>query len=164
MLDGLTRRSLATGIGRAGIGLGGLALLLFGIALMVVEAFAPSVVIGIGGLIAFVLGALFLFDPRDSDIPLKVSWQVLAGMAVLSAAFFMGVLGFAVQARRRPVRTGVEEMIGSTGKIVDWAQHRGHILLGGEIWAARSSQDLAKGQEVRVVARTGLILEVEQNT
>jgi membrane-bound serine protease (ClpP class) len=146
------------------VNLGGLALLLFGIALMVVEAFAPSVVIGVGGLIAFVLGALFLFDPGDTDIPLRVSWQVLVGMAVLSAAFFMGVLGFAVRARRRPVRTGAEEMIGSTGKIVDWAQDRGHILLYGEIWSARSSQDLAKGQEVRVVARTGLTLEVEQST
>jgi membrane-bound serine protease (ClpP class) len=146
------------------VNLGGLALLLFGIALMVVEAFAPSVVIGVGGLIAFVLGALFLFDPGDTDIPLRVSWQVLVGMAALSAAFFMGVMGFAVRARRRPVRTGAEEMIGSTGKVVDWAKDRGHILLYGEIWAARSSQDLAKGQEVRVVARTGLTLEVEQST
>ena len=53
------------------VNLGGLALLLFGIALMVVEAFAPSVVIGLGGLVAFVLGALFLFDPGDTDIPIK---------------------------------------------------------------------------------------------
>jgi len=146
------------------VNLGGLALLLFGIALMVVEAFAPSVVVGLGGLIAFVLGALFLFDPGDSDIPLRVSWQVLVGMAALSAAFFMGVLGFAVRARRRPVRTGAEEMIGSSGKVVDWAQDRGHILVYGETWAARSSQDLAKGQKVRVVGRTGLTLEVEQST
>src|SRR5262245_17054891 len=147
------------------VNLGGLALLLFGIALMVVEAFTPSVVIGLGGLVAFVLGALFLFDPADTDIPIRVSWQVLVGMAVLSAAFFTGALGFAVRARRRPVRTGAEEMIGSMGKVVDWAQDRGHVLVCGETWAARSSQDrLAKGQKVRVVGRTGLTLEVEQST
>jgi membrane-bound serine protease (ClpP class) len=146
------------------VNLGGLALLLFGIALMVVEAFAPSVVIGLGGLVAFVLGALFLFDPGDADIPIRVSWQVLVGMAALSAAFFTAVLGFALRARRRPVRTGGEEMIGSTARVVDWAQDRGHILVYGETWAARSSQDLAKGQKVRVVGRTGLTLEVEQST
>jgi len=146
------------------VNLGGLALLLFGIALMVVEAFTPSVVIGLGGLVAFVLGALFLFDPGDADIPIRVSWQVLVGMAALSAVFFTGVLGFAVRARRRPVRTGAEEMIGSTGKVVDWAHDRGHISVYGETWAARSSQGLAKGQKVRIVGRTGLTLEVEQST
>jgi len=146
------------------VNLGGLALLLFGIALMVVEAFAPSVVIGLGGLVAFVLGALFLFDPGDADIPIRVSWQVLVGMAALSAAFCTAVLGFALRARRRPVRTGGEEMIGSTARVVDWAQDRGHILVYGETWAARSSQDLARGQKVRVVGRTGLTLEVEQST
>ena len=139
-------------------------MLLFGIALMVVEAFAPSVVIGLGGLVAFVLGALFLFDPGDTDIPIIIPGQVLVGMAALSAVFFTGVLGFAVRARRRPVRTGAEEMIGSTGNVVDWAQDRGHILVYGETWAAWSSQGLAKGQKVRIVGRTGLTLEVEQST
>ena len=146
------------------VNLGGLALLLFGIALMVVEAFAPSVVVGLGGLLAFVLGALFLFDPGETDMPIRVSWQVLAGMVAFSAAFFMGVLGLAVRARRRPVRTGAEEIIGSSGKVVDWARDQGHILLYGERWAARSSHELAKGQMVRVVGRTGLTLEVEQST
>ncbi len=146
------------------VNLGGLALLLFGIALMVVETLAPSVIVGLGGLVAFVLGALFLFDPGEADIPIRVSWQVLLGMAALSAALFMGVLGFAVRARRRPVRTGSEDMIGSTGKVVDWSRHQGHILLYGETWSARSRQDLAKDQKVRVVGRTGLTLEVEQCT
>jgi len=145
------------------VNLGGLALLLFGVALMVFEAFSPSVVVGLGGLVAFVLGALFLFDPGESDIPIRVSWQVLVGMAALSAAFFMGVVGFAVRARRRPVRTGGEEMIGSIGKVVDWAERQGHILVSGETWAARSSHDLAQGQKVRVVGRTGLTLEVERS-
>jgi membrane-bound serine protease (ClpP class) len=146
------------------VNLGGLALLLFGVALMVVEAFSPSVVVGLGGLVAFVLGALFLFDPGEGDIPIRVSWQVLLGMAALSAAFFMGVVGLAVRARRRPVRTGAEDMIGSTGKVLDWAECQGHILVYGETWAARSSHDLAQGQKVRVVARTGLTLEVERST
>jgi membrane-bound serine protease (ClpP class) len=140
----------------------GLALLLFGIGLMVAEAFSPSFgVLGLGGVVAFALGALFLFDPEQSDIPIRVSWQVVAGLTALSATFFAGILGFAVRARRRPVRTGSEEMIGSTGEVVSWTGNEGRVQVHGEIWAARSSHGLAKGQKVRVVSRTGLTLAVE---
>ena len=143
----------------------GLALLVFGIALMVAEAFSPGFgIAGLGGLAAFALGALFLFDPEQSDIPIAVSWQVVAGLAVLSATFFAGVLGFAVRARNRPVRTGAEQMIGSTGAVVSWDKTSGHISLDGEVWEASSSQPLAKGQKVRVARRTGLMLTVEPST
>jgi membrane-bound serine protease (ClpP class) len=143
----------------------GLALLLFGIGLMVAEAFSPSFgVLGLGGVVAFALGALLLFDPEQSDIPIRVSWQVVAVLTALSATFFAGILGFAVRARRRPVRTGSEEMIGSTGEVVGWTGGEGRVQVHGEIWAARSSHGLAKGQKVRVVSRTGLTLAVEPTT
>ena len=143
----------------------GLALLLLGIALMVAEAFMPSFgIVGLGGIVAFVLGALFLFDPEQSDIPIQASWQVVAGLAAASAAFFLGILGFAARARQRPVLTGAEEMIGSTGEVVHWADAEGRIHVRGEIWAARSGVSLAKGQKVRVVSRTGLTLAVEPST
>jgi membrane-bound serine protease (ClpP class) len=81
----------------------GLALLLFGIGLMVAEAFTPSFgVLGLGGIVAFALGALFLFDPEQSDIPIRVSWQVVAGVTALSAIFFVGVLGFAMRGPPAP--------------------------------------------------------------
>ena len=119
---------------------GGLALLLFGIALMTAEALSPGFgIMGLGGLAAFAVGALFLFDPAQSDIPITVSWQVVAGMAALSAAFFAGILGFAVKARHRPVRTGAEQMIGSTGVVVNWTEEVGGVLVNGETWEARSS-------------------------
>jgi membrane-bound serine protease (ClpP class) len=146
------------------LNLGGLGLLLLGIALMVAEAFSPGFgIAGIGGIVAFVLGALFLFDPGETDIPVRVSWQVIAGMATVSAAFFIGILGFAARARRRPVRTGAEEMIGSTGEVIIWHEDEGRIQVHGEIWAARSDKSLSKGQKVRVVSRTGLTLSVEQS-
>ena len=140
----------------------GLALLLLGIALMVAEAFAPSFgLLGLGGIAAFALGALFLFDPEQSDIPIAVSWQVVAALTALSASFFLGILGFAMRARRRPVRTGAEEMIGLTGEVVYWDSGEGRVHVRGEIWAARSGASLAKGQKVRVVSRSGLTLAVE---
>jgi len=93
-----------------------------------------------------------------------VSWQVVAGMAVLSAAFFAGVTGFAVRARHRPVRTGAEQMIGSSGEVVSWTENVSRVHVDGEMWQARSSQGLSKGQKVRVVGRTGLTLTVEAGT
>lgn len=143
----------------------GLALLILGIALMVAEAFSPGFgIAGLGGIAAFALGALFLFDPEQSDIPIAVSWQVVAGLTALSAGFFAGVLGFAVRARHRPVRTGAERMIGSSGEVVSWAENSGRVHVDGEFWEARSSQGLAKGQKVRVISRTGLTLTVEADT
>jgi membrane-bound serine protease (ClpP class) len=140
----------------------GLALLLFGVALMVAEAFSPGFgIMGLGGIAAFAVGALFLFDPAQSDIPIAVSWQVVAGTAVLSAAFFAGVMGFAVRARHRPVRTGAEQMIGSTGEVVSWNETTGRAHVNGELWEARSKQRLAKGQKIRVISRAGLTLDVE---
>jgi membrane-bound serine protease (ClpP class) len=144
------------------VNFGGLALLLLGIGLMVAESFGHGFgMLGLGGIVAFVVGALFLFDPSQSDIPLKISWRVIIAMTVLSALFFASVLGFAVRARQRPVRTGGAEMIGSTGEVVSWGEGEGRISVGGEIWLARSSQSLAKGQKVRVVGRAGLTLDVE---
>jgi membrane-bound serine protease (ClpP class) len=143
----------------------GLALLLFGIGLMLAEAFSPGFgLLGLGGAAAFAIGALFLFDPEQSDIPVGVSWQVVAGLTAASAAFFLGVLGLALRARGRPVRTGAEQMLGSTGEVVSWAGDEGHVHVHGEIWAARSGHGLAKGQKVRVVSRTGLTLAVEPST
>jgi membrane-bound serine protease (ClpP class) len=140
----------------------GLALLILGIALMVAEAFVPSFgIVGLGGIAAFALGALFLFDPEQSDIPIQASWQVVAGLTALSAALSLGVLGFALRARLRPVLTGAEEMLRTTGEVVDWAGGQGRVHVHGEIWAAESGAMLAAGQKVRVTGRNGLILTVE---
>jgi membrane-bound serine protease (ClpP class) len=141
---------------------GGLALLLLGIALMVLDASAPTFgALGLGGIVAFVVGALFLFEPADGDHQVTVFWPVIVGAAAASAAFFVGILGFALRARRRPVRTGAEEMIGSTGEVENWMGRTGHVRAHGEVWAAQSKQSFTAGQKVRVVGLEGLTLTVE---
>lgn len=144
---------------------GGLALLLLGIVLMVLEAFTPSFgTLGLGGIVAFAVGALFLFDPGESDIHFAVAWPLIAGATAASVLFLAGVLGFAVKARRHPVRTGAEEMIGSTGEVVSWQDGQGRIHAHGEMWEAKSNQALATGQKVRITGRVGLTLMVEPTT
>lgn len=139
----------------------GLALVLFGIALMAVEAFTPGFgVMGIGGLAAFVIGALFLFDPEASDVDIAVGWPVIVGSAVTSLVLMMGIVGFAMRARQRPAMAGGEELIGARGEVVEWQDNAGTIRLRGEIWSASSDRSFGAGDPVEVTSRKGLVLTV----
>lgn len=141
----------------------GLGLILLGIAFMVGEMFMPSFgALGIGGLVAFVVGSVILFD---TDVPgFGVAWSLIATVALVSAAFFFGVVYFALRARRRPVVSGHEEMIGSLGEALEDFTGDGRVRAHSEEWQARTSSPLTRGQKVRVVGRDGLLLIVEPAT
>ena len=83
----------------------GLALILLGMAFLVAEVFVPSYgTLSIGGIAAFVLGAVMLID---TDLPgFGISIGLIATLAGISALFVLGVSGMALKARRRPVVTG----------------------------------------------------------
>jgi membrane-bound serine protease (ClpP class) len=140
----------------------GLALLLLGIAFMTVEAFMPSFgVLGIGGAIAFVIGAIMMFDV-DGMPAFEVAPGVAIGAGIASAAFFVLVLGAAVRARKRAVVTGAEELVGSIGQVTRAGAAQGWVRLHGEEWQARStSGPLQLGERVRVTGRDGLTLLVD---
>ena len=140
----------------------GLGLLLFGVALMIAEAFTPGIgILGIGGAVSFVAGALFLFDPAGADFTIRVAWPLIATAVSSSALLSVFALGAALKARKRKVATGAEEMIGSSGQVIEWADGMGTIRAHGEVWSARGPRTLAAGQHVRVVMREGLTLTVE---
>jgi membrane-bound serine protease (ClpP class) len=141
---------------------GALALLLLGIALMVGEAFTPGVgVLGAGGLVAFLVGSFFLFEPEGSTVDLGISIPIIIGAAITSAGLTFVFIAAAMKARRRVAVTGAEEMIDSRGTVVDWRNGRGNIRIHGEIWSARSDEELKSGDSVRVMRREGLVLIVE---
>ncbi|MGI9479362.1 MAG: NfeD family protein [Hyphomicrobiaceae bacterium] len=140
----------------------GLALLVVGIALMAAEAFAPGFgILGIGGIIAFVAGAIFLFDPAGADIDLSVAWPIVIAAAISTAFLFAGLLGFILRERRRGIVTGSEQMLGLEGEVVEWEAGRGTVRVHGENWAARSTANLAEGAKVRISDRDGLTLIVD---
>jgi membrane-bound serine protease (ClpP class) len=141
---------------------GALALLLLGIALMIGEAFTPGIgALGIGGLVAFLVGSFFLFEPGAADIDISVSVPLIIGAAVTTAGLAFLVVGAAMQARHRPPAIGPEEMTGSVGRVIDWQGTSGHVRVMGEMWAAHSTHPLKPDETVRVIAREGLILTVE---
>jgi membrane-bound serine protease (ClpP class) len=138
----------------------GLALIALGIAFMVGEAFVTSFgALGIGGVIAFVAGSIILFD---TDMPgYGISPWLIGAVAVTSAAFFMGVVWLALRARRRPVTSGFEEMIGARGVVLEAGPDGLRVEVRGEDWQARAPQVLVAGDKVRVAGRDGLTLVVE---
>jgi membrane-bound serine protease (ClpP class) len=104
---------------------GALALLLLGIALMIGEAFTPGVIVlGIGGVVAFLVGAFFLFEGPGADIEIAVSLPLIVGAAMTTAGMVFGVVAFAFKARARPPAAGAEQMIGMRGQVVDWDAER----------------------------------------
>ena len=136
----------------------GLALILLGTALMIAEAFAPSGVLAIGGVVAFVVGTAILI-PGGADI--AIDWRVVAVIAGASLALSLLVFRLALKSRRHPVVTGADAMIGVEGEVEDWAEAKGRVLVLGERWNAVSSRALAPGQIVRVSGVNGLTLAVE---
>lgn len=137
----------------------GLALILVGIAFMVAELFFPAYgSLGIGGAIAFVIGSVILID---TDIPgYGVPFALVLGIAAASAAFLFLVVGMAVKARKRPVVSGREELIGSAGEVLEDCEREGWARVHSETWRVRSTQALKAGQRVRVTAMDGLHLDV----
>lgn len=145
------------------VNIGGLILLLLGVGMMAAEGFAPGFgVLGLGGVVAFILGGLFLFDPSEADIEFTVSWPLVIGAAIASAIIVIGIVGMALRSRAREVRTGAEQLIGSTGEVVTWSGLTGRVRVHGEIWSARSEMELAPGDSIRVVALKGLVLTVKK--
>ena len=138
----------------------GLALIVLGIGFMVAEAFFPAYgSLGIGGLIAFVLGSIILID---SDLPgFEIPYALIGGIAAASAAFLVFVVGMLLRARRRPVVSGREEMIGAAGEALEDFDGEGWARVHGERWRVRAARPVRRGQRLRVAAIDGLVLTVE---
>jgi membrane-bound serine protease (ClpP class) len=137
----------------------GIALILLGLALMLGEAFVPSFgALGIGGMIAFVVGSLILID---TDLPgYGISLPLILTVGVASALLLVVLIGMALKSQRRPVVSGREELMGATGYAVAGFSTEGSVHIHGEIWQAHTDQPLTDHQPIRVTGREGLVLQV----
>jgi membrane-bound serine protease (ClpP class) len=138
----------------------GLALIIVGIALMTAEAFAPSFgALGLGGIAAFVFGAIMMFDSGIPGFGISVGFVI--GIAILAALAIIWLVGYALKLRRRGAVSGRGSIIGGVGIALQDFTGEGKIWLEGEAWAAQSEVPVRKNQQVIVRAMQGLILEVE---
>jgi membrane-bound serine protease (ClpP class) len=146
------------------VNVAGIALILLAIALFIVDIFAPThgVLTG-GGIIAFFLGALMLFNHAPAGFHLPISWVIAT--TVLTAAFFIFVVSKGIRAQFRPIQSGKETMLGRTVKALSRIDSQGgKVFIEGENWNAVSDTPVEAGQPVEVTGIDGLTLKVKPKT
>jgi membrane-bound serine protease (ClpP class) len=146
------------------VSFGAAALILVGIGLLIAEAFMPTFgALGVGGLVALVLGSVFLVDPNNTQ-GLRVSYWAIAPGAVTVALAFVALGFIVVRARRAPVQSGRESMVGTAGTaLADMpAGGQGQVRVAGSIWNAQTADALARGDKIVVTRVDGLTLGVKR--
>ncbi len=138
----------------------GLALIFLGIALMVAEAYAPSFgALGIGGVAAFIFGAIMMFDTGVPGFGISLAFVV--GLALAFALLIIWLIGFILKLRRRGAVTGNESIVGAVGIAMEDFTGEGMVWLEGESWHARSKVAITKDQHVVITAADGVVIDVE---
>jgi membrane-bound serine protease (ClpP class) len=138
---------------------GGVLLILLGLGMLIAEMFLPTFgILGVGGVIAFALGSVFLFDPVKTggyQLPLTLILPVIT----VFAGCIVGVSVMMLRTRRVKKKGGYEDLMGELAVVVS----REQVELRGEIWKFKSHHELKPGDEVRVVGHEGLVLNVERD-
>ena len=142
----------------------GLLLIGLAIGLFIIDVFAPTHgVLTVGGIVAFLIGSLMLFNRQDPVFRLSLRF-IIPGV-ILTAVFFVAIIGSGLRAQRLPVKVGTETMIGKTVSALTRIDLTGgKIFLEGEYWNATSDTPVEKGQLVQINAVEGLTLKVQPKT
>jgi membrane-bound serine protease (ClpP class) len=135
---------------------GGLALMLLGVALLVIDVHVTTHgALTVAGLISLAVGSIMLFQNAPG---FHTSRPLVISIAVVLGAVWAFALSKAVEVRRRPVEVGSQLIAGSVGEV----RGNGLVFVNGELWKARtpSGEQLRPGQQVRVESLDGLVLTV----
>jgi membrane-bound serine protease (ClpP class) len=142
------------------VSVAGLALIALAVALFAIDLFAPTHgVLTAGGIASFLIGSLMLFDRADPAFRLSLGYIIPA--TVVTAAFFVFIVGKGLRAQRLPARVGRETMLGSAAKAVTPIDsHAGQVFIDGEYWRAVSDTPVERGHIVEITSVAGLTLHV----
>jgi membrane-bound serine protease (ClpP class) len=142
------------------VNIAGLLLIGLAVGLFVIDVFAPThgVLTG-GGIVAFLIGSLMLFNRRDPLFRLSLAYIIPSVM--LTAAFFIFVVGKGLRAQRLPVKVGKETMLGKVvSAVTPIDSSDGKVFIEGECWTATSDTPIEQGRTVQIIAVQGLTLKV----
>jgi membrane-bound serine protease (ClpP class) len=142
------------------VNIAGILLIVLGMGLLVLELTVPSFgILGVGGIIALVAGAVML----TNEVPgVAVSYRTIVPVAVVTGALVLMLGRLGLQAQRQPAVTGAEGLVGRVGiaRSALSPGTPGQVSVHGEIWNAEGTGAIAPGARVRVVAIDGLTLTV----
>jgi membrane-bound serine protease (ClpP class) len=138
----------------------GLVLILLGIALFILEAkFTSHGVLGVGGVVAMVLGAVMLI--RSPLTGMGVSLGAALGVTLPFAFMVILLMRLVLRSRKWRQSVGVEGLVGELGEVREAIDGRGMVFVHGELWRATALEKIPEGARVRVVKIEGLTLHVE---
>ncbi|HLN22344.1 MAG TPA: nodulation protein NfeD [Bacteroidales bacterium] len=144
----------------------GVAFIFLAVILFLVEIKVVSHgLLALGGVISLILGSIMLIETESALEVMKVSWQVIVLIVLLTVAFFTVAIGFAIRAQRRKPTTGAEGIVGETGTAISDLDPSGQVNIHGELWRAESMDGtvITKGSVVVVVSILNLKLFVKKN-
>ncbi|EEF57465.1 NfeD family protein [Pedosphaera parvula] len=143
------------------VNVAGLVMIGLALALFIVDAYTPTHgVLTFGGMVAFFLGVLMLFNRGGTGFQLSLGYIIPA--TVVTGAFFIFVVGAGLRAQRLPVRVGRETMLGKTVPALTRIDLKGgNVSIEGEYWKAVSDVAVEPGHLVEVVGMDGLTLKVK---
>lgn len=142
---------------------GAVLLLMVGSVLIGLELFIPSGILGVGGVVALVIGALYLVD--GSLAPgLRVDPVLIGSAATILGGLMLFITMMAVRVMRQRPSTGSEGLIGQKATVIDTFSSSGKVFVNGETWTAEIKEGIAeKGDTVTVISmKPGLVLEVRK--
>ncbi len=143
---------------------GGVLLILLGMSLIIAEMFIPSFgALGIGGMAAFVVGSIFLFDPaKTGGYTLPMSTILIA--TIIFAALFFGIGYLVVKTFRIKRAQGMDELVDAKAKVtvVNPDQTSGFVEYKGEVWAFESDTPVEAGMSVVITGYEGLKLKIKK--
>lgn len=144
----------------------GLALIIFGVILFIAEIKIISHgVLAVGGVISLVIGSVMLIDTESTLEVVKISWQVILVIVIITTAFFLFAIGFGIKAQSRKPVTGAEGIIGETGVAISSLEPEGQIRVHGELWSAESIDGfISQGTKVTIIQVSNLKLMVRKTT
>jgi membrane-bound serine protease (ClpP class) len=141
----------------------GVALIIFAIILFLLEIKIISHgILAIGGVVSLLLGSLMLIRPDSSFEFIKISRNLIITFTILTALFFLFIVGAGLKAQRAKPVTGIEGATGEIGEVLETLDPAGSVLVHGEIWQAESvTGKIDKGKRIRVTGMKNFKLYVE---
>lgn len=132
----------------------GVGLILFAVALFLMEIKIVSHgLLTIGGVVSLAVGSVMLFEPDSMLEAVSLSWGVIAASVVVSAAFFLLIIGLGLKAQGRRTTTGAEGLAGEEGVAIADLSPAGQVRVHGEIWSARAEGEPVRAGDAVVVER-----------
>jgi membrane-bound serine protease (ClpP class) len=153
------------GIGVLPVNWVGLILIITAFVLFLLDIKAPTHgALTAAGLLAFITGALVLFNSPGTPEFERVSVPLVVTSGLIMAGVFLAILNFALRAQRRPVAVGTEALVGRVGVVRSPLTPRGTVHVAGELWSAElegPEEHLDVGHEVVVASVEGMRLWVK---